>query len=77
LLQLDFVYGMATSLDLSIYDLLGDIDKKKAELIQLEKELSTLKQQIDEKNAEFVSIVKNTEKYIAARKYGDDPQSKA
>ncbi len=76
LLQLEFVYEMATSLDLSIYDILGDIDKKKAELIQLEKELSMLKQQIEEKKAEFVSIFKNTEKYIAARKYGDDPQSK-
>jgi hypothetical protein len=63
-------------LDLSIYDVLGDLDNKKAELIQLEKELSILKQQIEEKNAEFVSIIKNTEKYIAARKYGDDHQGK-
>ena len=76
LLQLEFVYNMATSLDLSIYDVLGDIDKKNAELIRLEKELTNLKQQIEEKKAEFVSIVKNTEKYIAARKYGDDPQGK-
>lgn len=76
LLQLEFVYEMATSLDLSIYDVLGDIDKKKAELIQLNKELSELKQQIEEKNAEFVSIFKNTENYIAARKYGNDPRSK-
>lgn len=76
LLQLEFVYDMATSLDLSIYDVLGDLDNKKAELIQLEKELTNLKQQIEVKNAEFVSIIKNTEKYIAARKYGDDPRSK-
>lgn len=76
LLQLEFVYEMATSLDLSIYDVLGDIDKKKAELIKMNKELSMLKQQIEEKKAEFVSIFKNTEKYIAARKYGDDPHSK-
>lgn len=76
LLQLEFVYDMATSLDLSIYDVLGDLDNKKAELIQLEKELTSLKQQIEVKNAEFVSIIKSTEKYIAARKYGDDPRSK-
>jgi hypothetical protein len=76
LLQLEFVYDMATSLDLSIYDILGDLDKKKAELIQLDKELTNLKQQIEVKNAEFVSIIKNTEKYIAARRYGDDHQSK-
>ena len=58
---------MATSLDVSIYEILGDIDKKKAELIELDNKILILNQQIDEKKAEFVSILKNTERYIAAR----------
>lgn len=76
LLQLESVYGLAVSLDESIYNILASVDEKKAEIRELEEKIFTLKQQIEEKNAEFVSIFKNTEKYIAARKYGDDPQSK-
>ena len=72
LLQLELVYEMATSLDVSIHDILGDIDKKKAELIHLNNKILILNQQIDEKKAEFVSIVKNTERYIAYRQYGYD-----
>ena len=73
LLQLELVYKMATSLDLSIYDILGDIDKKREELIQLDNEISILKRQIEGKKAEFISKVKNTEKYLAARKYEGNP----
>jgi len=69
--QLGLVYEMATSLDVSIYDILGDIDKKKAELIQLNNEISTLKQQVEEKRFEFNRTVKDIENYRAARMYGD------
>jgi hypothetical protein len=68
--QLESVSEMTMSLDTSIYDILGDIDKKNEELIQLDNEISILRRQIEEKKAEFVSTVKNTEKYLAARKHG-------
>ncbi len=74
--QLESVYELAVRLDESIYNIPASVDEKKAEIRELEEKISTLKQQIEEKNAEFVSIFKNTEKYVAARKYGDDPQSK-
>ncbi|MDN5845181.1 MAG: hypothetical protein L0H53_02775 [Candidatus Nitrosocosmicus sp.] len=70
--QLELVSEWVMSLDRSVYDILGDIDNKEAEIIQLDKKLSILKQQIEEKKAEFVSTVKNTEKYLTTRKSGND-----
>ena len=49
LLQLELVSEMAMSLDVSIYDILGDLDKKRQELVELDNELSFLKLQIEEK----------------------------
>ena len=70
LLQLESVYEMEVSLDVSIYDIVEEIDNKKAELFELKNKISILKQQVEQKKSEFVSTVKNTEKYLAARKLG-------
>ena len=74
--QLESVYELTVRVDESIYNIPAYVDDKKVEIMELEEKISKLNQQIEEKNAEFVSIFKNTEKYIAARKYGDDPRSK-
>jgi hypothetical protein len=69
LLQLESVYEMGVILDVSIYDLVEEIDNKKAELSELEYKKSILKQQVEEEKSKFVNTLKNTEKYIAARRY--------
>ena len=69
--QLESVSEMAISLDTSIYDILGELDKKMIESRELDNNISFLKQQIDQKRSEFNKTVKDTENYRAARKSED------
>ena len=69
LLQLELVSEMEVNLDVSIYNIVEEIDNKKAELSELENKISILKKQVEQENSKFISTVKNTEKYIAARRY--------
>jgi uncharacterized coiled-coil DUF342 family protein len=62
---------MAISLDTSIYDILGELDKKMIESRELDNNISFLKQQIDQKRSEFNKTVKDIENYRAARKSED------
>ncbi len=66
LLQLESVYEMVMKLGVSIYDLVEEIDNKKAELYELEYKKSILKQQVEEEKIKFVNTLKNTENYVAA-----------
>ncbi len=68
---LESVSDLARNLDLSIYDIQGYIIDKQAELDKLNKELLLVKRQVEQKKSEFSSLVKNTEKYRAARLHGD------
>jgi len=74
LLQLESVYEMAVNLDVSIYDIAEEVDKKKAELFELDCKLSILKQQVEQKKSELISTIKNIENYRAARMHGDHPR---
>lgn len=58
LLQLESVSDMAKNLDLSIYDIKGDIIDKQAELGKLNKELLLVKRQVEQKKFEFNILVK-------------------
>ncbi len=69
LLQLELVSEMEMNLDVSIYDIVEEVDNKKAELFELENKISILKKQVEQENSKFISTVKNTEKYIAVRRY--------
>jgi uncharacterized coiled-coil DUF342 family protein len=71
--QLESVSEMAISLDTSIYDILGELDKKRIESRELDNEIYFLKQQIDQKRSEFNKMVKDIENYRAARKSEDYP----
>lgn len=69
--QLESVYEMAVNLDVSIYDIPEEVDKKEAEVIELDNKINILKQQVEQKRFEFNRTVKDIENYRAARKYGD------
>lgn len=70
LMQLESVSDMAKNLDLSIYDIREYVIDKRAELDTLNKELLLIKKQVEQEKSEFITTVKNTEKYRAARRYG-------
>ena len=55
LLQLESVYEMEVSLDVSIYDIAEEIDNKKAELFELKNKVSILKQQLNKRNLNLLT----------------------
>ncbi len=61
---------MVRNLDLSIYDIEEYIIDKQAELYSLILDIVQIKKNIEEEKAEFVRVVKNTERYRAARMFG-------
>ena len=70
LMQLESVSDMVRNLDLSIYDIEEYIIDKQAELYSLICNVVQIKKYIEEEKAEFVRVVKNTERYRAARMFG-------
>jgi transcriptional regulator with XRE-family HTH domain len=70
LMQLESVSDMVRNLDLSIYDIEEYIIDKQAELYSLILDIVQIKKNIEEEKAEFVRVVKNTERYRAARMFG-------
>jgi len=65
---------VAVSLDVSLYDILRDLDDKRIELSALKKKIPVLNQQINEKRDELVGFTKNIERYIDTRKQYYDPK---
>ncbi len=62
---------MTLNLDVSIYNIPEEVDKKEAELIELDNKIAILKQQVEQKRFEFNRTVKDIENYRAARMYRD------
>ncbi len=70
LIEIESVSDMVRGLDLSIYDIQEYITDKRAELDSLIIDIIQIKLRIEQAKSEFISTVKNTEKYRAARMYG-------
>ena len=70
LMQLESVSDMVRNLDLSIYDIEEYITDKQAELYSLICRIVQIKKIIEDEKDEFVRVVKNTERYRAARMFG-------
>jgi len=70
LIQLESVSDMVRNLDLSIYDIEEYIIDKQAELYSLICRIVQIKKIIEDEKDEFVRVVKNTERYRAARMFG-------
>jgi transcriptional regulator with XRE-family HTH domain len=70
LIQLEAVSDMVRGLDLFIYNIQEYITDKRTELDSLIIDIIQIKLRIEQAKSEFISTVKNTEKYREARMYG-------